>query len=158
MHFIFSGTLNIQHENLLSQFISKCVTCDLKCLWFTNVCWIIEKISYDDFKILTSSGRLKMLDLGKTIVTSKNGEVIPYESLLDHTPALRFLYLKYNQYLQLSQKFIEKICASNLEVFAVYQLPKNFEKEILLANVAKKKPNLRVHFFLNDMLFAVKDQ
>uniref|UniRef100_A0A914P0V1 Uncharacterized protein n=1 Tax=Panagrolaimus davidi TaxID=227884 RepID=A0A914P0V1_9BILA len=141
-----SGTLNVQHENLLSQFISKCIIFDLKCLnfnWLKNV-----KISYNDFKFLTSSGRLEKLDLGPTNVTSKNGEIIPYESLLDHTPALRRLCLEYNRYLILSQKFIEKICASNLEKFEVFKLPKNFEREAFLAYLAKKKPNLRVllHF------------
>uniref|UniRef100_A0A914QM03 Uncharacterized protein n=1 Tax=Panagrolaimus davidi TaxID=227884 RepID=A0A914QM03_9BILA len=137
------GTLNIRHENIFSQFISKCVIFDLKCLIFMNS---NEKISYDDFKVLTSSGRLETLDLGETIVTSNNGEIIPYESLLDHTPALRYLYLEYNQYLQLSQKFIDKICASNLKVLKVCQLPKKFERKALLAKMAKKKPNLRVYF------------
>uniref|UniRef100_A0A914R133 Uncharacterized protein n=1 Tax=Panagrolaimus davidi TaxID=227884 RepID=A0A914R133_9BILA len=139
-----SGKLNVQHENRLSQFISKCVICDLKDLIFTYNWRKVEKISYDDFKVLTSSGRLEMLDLGKTIVTSNTGEIIPYESLLDHTPALRYLYLEYNPYLEFSQKFIDKICASNLEVLGVYKLPENFEREALLANLAKGKPNLRV--------------
>uniref|UniRef100_A0A914Q1I8 Uncharacterized protein n=1 Tax=Panagrolaimus davidi TaxID=227884 RepID=A0A914Q1I8_9BILA len=139
-----SGALYIQHENLLSQFNSKCIIFDLKCLYFINQWWKIEKISYDDFKVLTSSGRLKTLDLGPTIVTSNNGEIVPYESLLDHTPSLRYLYLKYNNYLQLSQKFIEKICASNLEGFTISHFPKNFKREAFLANLAKKKPNLRV--------------
>uniref|UniRef100_A0A914PBK1 Uncharacterized protein n=1 Tax=Panagrolaimus davidi TaxID=227884 RepID=A0A914PBK1_9BILA len=139
-------TLCILHENLLSQFISKCVTCDLKCLDFVNNNWgKIEKISYDNFKALASSGRLEILDLGPTIVTSNNGEIIPYESLLDHTPELRCLCLKYNQYLQLSQKLIEKICASNLEKLILGGLPKNFERDALLAHIAKKKPNLQVH-------------
>uniref|UniRef100_A0AC35FR08 Uncharacterized protein n=1 Tax=Panagrolaimus sp. PS1159 TaxID=55785 RepID=A0AC35FR08_9BILA len=87
----FSGTLYIQHENLLSQFISKCVICDLKCLKFINNYW------------------------------------------------------EYNQHLKLSQKFIDKICASNLEEFVVYQLPENFKRETLLENMAKKKPNLHVY-------------
>uniref|UniRef100_A0A914QID0 Leucine-rich repeat domain-containing protein n=1 Tax=Panagrolaimus davidi TaxID=227884 RepID=A0A914QID0_9BILA len=73
-----------------------------------------------------------------------NGEIIPYESLLDHTPALRYLYLEYNQYLQMSQKFIEKICASNLEEFVVFKLPENFETNAFVTNMAKKKPNLHV--------------
>uniref|UniRef100_A0A914R020 Uncharacterized protein n=1 Tax=Panagrolaimus davidi TaxID=227884 RepID=A0A914R020_9BILA len=136
------GTLHIQHENLLSHFISKCVMFDLKCLnfnWTKNV-----KISYNDFKVLTSSGRLEKLDLGPTIVTSKNGEIIPYESLLNHTPALRRLCLEYNHYLKFSQKFIEKICASNLEKFEVFKLPINFKREALMSYMAKKKPNLRV--------------
>uniref|UniRef100_A0A914NXN5 Uncharacterized protein n=1 Tax=Panagrolaimus davidi TaxID=227884 RepID=A0A914NXN5_9BILA len=144
-----SGTLTIQKENLLSQFISKCVIFDLKDLTFVNnYWWKTGKISYDDFKVLTSSGRLEKLILCKTIVTSNNGEIIPYESLLDHTPALRYLCLNYNEDLELSQKFIDKICASNLKVFGVYQLPENFEREALLANFAKKKTNLRVllHF------------
>uniref|UniRef100_A0AC35FNU0 Uncharacterized protein n=1 Tax=Panagrolaimus sp. PS1159 TaxID=55785 RepID=A0AC35FNU0_9BILA len=118
---------------------------DLKCLIFINRRWIIEKISYDDFKFLTSSGRLEILYLCKTIVTSKTGEIIPYESLLDHTPELKRLSLEYNHYLQLSQKFIEKICASNLEEFGMYQLPINFETVAFLATLAKKKPKLRVH-------------
>uniref|UniRef100_A0A914PV50 Uncharacterized protein n=1 Tax=Panagrolaimus davidi TaxID=227884 RepID=A0A914PV50_9BILA len=138
------GTLHIGNESLLSQFISKCVTCDLKDLVFINK---IEKISYDDFKFLTSTGRLETLCLGQTIVTSNNGEIIPYESLLDHTPELRSLCLEYNQYLQLSQKFIDKICASNLKVFGVYELPENFERETLLAKIAKKKPNLQVYLY-----------
>uniref|UniRef100_A0A914PNC1 Uncharacterized protein n=1 Tax=Panagrolaimus davidi TaxID=227884 RepID=A0A914PNC1_9BILA len=142
-----SGELYINRGDLLTQFISKCVICDLKELTFTNTNWyMIEKISYDDFKFLTSSGRLEILSLGKKIVTSNTGEIIPYESLLDHTPALQYLRLEYNQNLQLSQKFIEKICASNLEVFEVYQLPKDFEREALLAKMEKKKPNLRVYF------------
>uniref|UniRef100_A0A914PFM7 Uncharacterized protein n=1 Tax=Panagrolaimus davidi TaxID=227884 RepID=A0A914PFM7_9BILA len=91
---------------------------------------------------------METLCLGHTIVTSNNGEIIPYETLLDHTPALQYFSLKYNQYLQLSQKFFEKICASNLKEFEVFELPENFERETLLANFAKKKPNLRVllHF------------
>uniref|UniRef100_A0A914QT56 Uncharacterized protein n=1 Tax=Panagrolaimus davidi TaxID=227884 RepID=A0A914QT56_9BILA len=140
-----SGTLNIQHENILSPFVSKCVIFDLKCLIFGNKWWGIEKISYDDFKALTSFGRLEKLDLGSTIVTSDNGEIIPYDSLLDHTPALRFLRLVYNPYQQLSQKFIEKICASNLEYFKIFELPKNFKGETFLAQIAKKKPNLQVY-------------
>uniref|UniRef100_A0A914PV17 Uncharacterized protein n=1 Tax=Panagrolaimus davidi TaxID=227884 RepID=A0A914PV17_9BILA len=144
-----SGRLNIRKENLLSQFISKCVTCDLKWLIFiNNNWWKIEKISYDDFKVLTSTGRLEKLDLGKTTVTSNNGEIIPYESLLDHTPALHYLCLEYNENLKLSQKFIEKICASNLEKLEVFKLPEYFKREAFLANMAKKKPNLRVHLFL----------
>uniref|UniRef100_A0A914P259 Uncharacterized protein n=1 Tax=Panagrolaimus davidi TaxID=227884 RepID=A0A914P259_9BILA len=88
------GTFYIQHERLLSQFISKCVIVDLKDLTFiNNKWWKIGKISYDDFKFLTSSGRLEKLDLCKTIVTSNNGKIIPYESLLDHTPELRCLRL-----------------------------------------------------------------
>uniref|UniRef100_A0A914Q3H5 Uncharacterized protein n=1 Tax=Panagrolaimus davidi TaxID=227884 RepID=A0A914Q3H5_9BILA len=138
------GTLFIQEKDLVSQFISKCVVCDLKDLIFINDWWKTRKISYADFKFLTSSGRLEKLILGTTIVTSNNGEIIPYESLLDHTPTLRYLFLNYNQYLKLSQKFIEKICASNLEEFGVYRLPKNFETEAFLTNIAKKKPNLRV--------------
>uniref|UniRef100_A0A914R8F6 Uncharacterized protein n=1 Tax=Panagrolaimus davidi TaxID=227884 RepID=A0A914R8F6_9BILA len=130
-----TGTLYIREENHFSQFISKCLICDLKCLIFYF--WEIQKISYDDFKVLTSSGRLEILDLGPTIVTSKNGEIIPYDSLLDHTPALRYLRLEYNQNLQLSQKFIEKICASNLEYFKIFELPENFESEALLAYLAK---------------------
>uniref|UniRef100_A0A914QR31 Uncharacterized protein n=1 Tax=Panagrolaimus davidi TaxID=227884 RepID=A0A914QR31_9BILA len=143
-----SGELFIQHENLISQFISKCVTCDLKSLFFSNHYWYKNKIiSYDDFKFLTSSGRLEILNLGPTIVTSNNGEIIPYESLLDYTPALRYLSLNYNQNLQLSQKFIEKICSSNMEVFGVYQLPENFGRKAFLANLAKKKPNLQVRLY-----------
>uniref|UniRef100_A0A914PAM8 Uncharacterized protein n=1 Tax=Panagrolaimus davidi TaxID=227884 RepID=A0A914PAM8_9BILA len=142
-----SGTLYIREKNLLSQFISKCVLCDLKCVFFTNDYWINEKISYDDFTALTSSGRLEKLGLGNTIATLNNGEIVPYESLLEHTPALRCLCLKCNQYLQLSQKFMEKICASNLEKFTVFQLPVNFETKAFLANMAKKKPQLRVRLF-----------
>uniref|UniRef100_A0AC35FWY1 Uncharacterized protein n=1 Tax=Panagrolaimus sp. PS1159 TaxID=55785 RepID=A0AC35FWY1_9BILA len=138
------GTLIIQHENLVSQFISKCVTCDLKDLFCNNGMWKILKISYDDFKFLTSSGRLKRLRLGNTIVVSNNGEIIPYETLFDHTPALRYFCLEYNKDLKMSQKFYEKICASNLEEFIVYELPENFEREAFLANMAKK-PNLRVY-------------
>uniref|UniRef100_A0A914Q4M3 Uncharacterized protein n=1 Tax=Panagrolaimus davidi TaxID=227884 RepID=A0A914Q4M3_9BILA len=139
------GTFFIEEGNHLSQFISKCVICDLKCLCFTISWKSIKKISYDDFKVLTSSGRLEKLDLGPTIVTSNNGEIIPYEYLLDHTPELRSLCLNYNEDLELSQKFIEKICASNLKAFTVFQLPKNFKREAFLANLAKKKPQLRVH-------------
>uniref|UniRef100_A0A914QB32 Uncharacterized protein n=1 Tax=Panagrolaimus davidi TaxID=227884 RepID=A0A914QB32_9BILA len=139
------GTLYIREKNLLSQFISKCVLYDLKCIFFTNHYWINEKFSYDDFNVLTSSGGLEKLGLGNTIVTSNTGRIIPYESLLDHTPALRSLCLEYNNYLKLSQKFIEKICASNLEKFTVYKLPENFETKAFLANMANKKPQLRVH-------------
>uniref|UniRef100_A0AC35GMT6 Uncharacterized protein n=1 Tax=Panagrolaimus sp. PS1159 TaxID=55785 RepID=A0AC35GMT6_9BILA len=141
-----NGTLYIGHENLLSQFISKSVIFDLKCLNFiNNNWWKTGKISYNDFKVLTLSGHLKKLSLVKTIVNSNNGEIIPYESLLDHTPTLRYFSLECNNYLKFSQKFIEKICASNLKEFKVFQLPKNFETEAFLANMAKKKPNLRVH-------------
>uniref|UniRef100_A0AC35GCT7 Uncharacterized protein n=1 Tax=Panagrolaimus sp. PS1159 TaxID=55785 RepID=A0AC35GCT7_9BILA len=140
-----NGTLYIRKENFLSHFISKCVTCDLKSLIFG---WCInEKVTYDDFKFLTSSGLLEKLCLGKTIITSNNGEIIPYETLLEHTPALRFLYLEYNNYLKLSHKFIDKICASNLEVLKVCQLPENFERDAILAYLAKKKPNLRARLF-----------
>uniref|UniRef100_A0AC35GIK8 Uncharacterized protein n=1 Tax=Panagrolaimus sp. PS1159 TaxID=55785 RepID=A0AC35GIK8_9BILA len=152
------GTLDIRHENSLSQFISKCVACDLKCLYLPNNWWKIGKISYDDFKVLTSSGRLERLSLGETIVTSDNGEIIPYEFHLEHTPSLRILCLKYNNCLQLSQKFTEKICASKFEIFQVFELPKKFKREALLAKMAKKKPNLLVELFSNNMFLAVKDQ
>uniref|UniRef100_A0AC35FJE4 Uncharacterized protein n=1 Tax=Panagrolaimus sp. PS1159 TaxID=55785 RepID=A0AC35FJE4_9BILA len=89
----------------------------------------LEKFSYDDFKFFTSSGCLEEFGLCKTIVTSNTGEIIPYESLLDHTPALRILRFVYNQNLQLPQKFIEKVCASNLEKFVVFKVPENFERQ-----------------------------
>uniref|UniRef100_A0AC35EVN6 Uncharacterized protein n=1 Tax=Panagrolaimus sp. PS1159 TaxID=55785 RepID=A0AC35EVN6_9BILA len=79
-----SGKLSVWDGRALPKLISKIIVCDIKCLHL-----YAPRISYSAFKFLTASGKLKELELKKTIVTLKNGFVVPYEILLENTPNLR---------------------------------------------------------------------
>uniref|UniRef100_A0A914QW89 Homing endonuclease LAGLIDADG domain-containing protein n=1 Tax=Panagrolaimus davidi TaxID=227884 RepID=A0A914QW89_9BILA len=72
----------------LSHFISKIIICDIKQLKCFNL-----RILYDEFKFLTSSGRVENVELKDTFVTSKKGEIISYENLLGLLPSLMYLKL-----------------------------------------------------------------
>uniref|UniRef100_A0A914P0J0 Uncharacterized protein n=1 Tax=Panagrolaimus davidi TaxID=227884 RepID=A0A914P0J0_9BILA len=84
----FKGQLEVNSEVLLPQLISKIIICDITHLNFSAI-----RISYNSFIFLTASERLQELDLDEITVTSKNGEIVPYEDLLDHVPFLRHLKL-----------------------------------------------------------------
>uniref|UniRef100_A0A914PWA7 Uncharacterized protein n=1 Tax=Panagrolaimus davidi TaxID=227884 RepID=A0A914PWA7_9BILA len=76
-------TFHVYFDNLLPQLISKILICDLKRLQISSC----VKLSFDDFKFLTSSKSFLELYLyGK--VVDKDGTV-PYETLLDNVPSLR---------------------------------------------------------------------
>uniref|UniRef100_A0A914Q5D7 Uncharacterized protein n=1 Tax=Panagrolaimus davidi TaxID=227884 RepID=A0A914Q5D7_9BILA len=101
--------------------------------------------NYLAFKFLTASGKIKELELNQTIVTLKNGNVVPYEILLQHTPNLRVLKITYDPQKRLSKKVVLKICESNLEKLVLEGLTGDFKFESFLAAIAKKKPNLDIH-------------
>uniref|UniRef100_A0A914PNY3 Uncharacterized protein n=1 Tax=Panagrolaimus davidi TaxID=227884 RepID=A0A914PNY3_9BILA len=83
-----SGTLTIGHEIHLSQLIPKIAICDLKRLILNS-----QKVFFEDFKCLTSSDNFKELELHSTIIYYKNGEIVPYEIILDSIPSLYSLQM-----------------------------------------------------------------
>uniref|UniRef100_A0A914Q4A2 Uncharacterized protein n=1 Tax=Panagrolaimus davidi TaxID=227884 RepID=A0A914Q4A2_9BILA len=132
-------TFRVYFENLVPQLISKIVICDLKYLYISPS----AKLSFDDFRFLTSSKSFSELSVyGK--VVDKDG-IIPYETLLDNVPSLRHFFISRLSPLQLTNNFFEKFCASNLEMLSLYDLTKFFDVEAFL-NSMKKKPNLFIHF------------
>uniref|UniRef100_A0A914QIK7 Uncharacterized protein n=1 Tax=Panagrolaimus davidi TaxID=227884 RepID=A0A914QIK7_9BILA len=134
------GTLRVYNEVLLPEFISKIVISNLKCLYLYE-----QKILFDDFKFLTVE--LEELGLNLTAIVSNNGEIIPYQNLLDHLPSLRCLNLEYDPSNRLSKKLAERICLSNLKILTLYNLSANFKFQALLTFMAKKKPNLFIKLF-----------
>uniref|UniRef100_A0A914R056 Uncharacterized protein n=1 Tax=Panagrolaimus davidi TaxID=227884 RepID=A0A914R056_9BILA len=135
-----SGRLSVWDGRALPKLISKIIVCDIKYL-----CLSTPRISYSAFKFLTASGKLKELELEKTIVTLKNGFVVPYETLLENTPKLRILKMTYDPQKRLSKKIVQKICESNLEKLVLDGLTDDFKLESFLDVIAKKKPNLDIH-------------
>uniref|UniRef100_A0A914PIL8 Uncharacterized protein n=1 Tax=Panagrolaimus davidi TaxID=227884 RepID=A0A914PIL8_9BILA len=121
----------------LSHFISKIIICDIKQL----ICYKL-RILYDEFKFLTSSGKVKKVELEETFVTSKKDEIISYAELLGLVPSLTHLKLDYYDDA-ISQKFVEKICASNLERLELCRLTDEFDFEEFLTSM-KRKPNLEI--------------
>uniref|UniRef100_A0A914QTT3 Uncharacterized protein n=1 Tax=Panagrolaimus davidi TaxID=227884 RepID=A0A914QTT3_9BILA len=134
-----SRYLLIYTDNVLPRLISKIIICDLKYLLLT-----LLRISFNDFKFLTSSVNFKKLLLNRAIVFSKNDEIVPYECLLDHVPYLQELRLSHILSSEISKVFIEKICSSNMKKLAFSDIDEKFEFESILASL-KKKPNLDVH-------------
>uniref|UniRef100_A0A914QHF3 Uncharacterized protein n=1 Tax=Panagrolaimus davidi TaxID=227884 RepID=A0A914QHF3_9BILA len=135
-----SGKLSVHDGNALPKLISKIIVCDIKYL-----CLRTPRISYIAFKFLTSSGKLKELELKKTIVTLENGDIVPYETLLENTPKLRVLNITYDPRKRLSKNVVQKICELNLEKLVLDDLTGCFKLESFLAAIAKKKPNLDIH-------------
>uniref|UniRef100_A0AC35FTJ5 Uncharacterized protein n=1 Tax=Panagrolaimus sp. PS1159 TaxID=55785 RepID=A0AC35FTJ5_9BILA len=135
-----SGKLSVLNGMALPILISKIIVCDIKIL-----CLCTPRITFGEFKFLTASGKLKELELIKTIIIWENGIIVPYEILLGHTPYLRFLKMTYNPQKRLSKKIVEKICELNLEILVLDRLTDDFKLESFLVVVAKKKPNLDIH-------------
>uniref|UniRef100_A0A914PUP5 Uncharacterized protein n=1 Tax=Panagrolaimus davidi TaxID=227884 RepID=A0A914PUP5_9BILA len=138
-----SRKLSVWDGIALPKLISKIIVCDIK-----SLCLRTPRISYTAFKFLTASGKIKELELNQTIVTLKNGNVVPYEILLQHTPNLRVLKITYDPQKRLSKKLVDKICESNLENLELGSLTGDFKFESFLAAIAKKKPNfdINLHF------------
>uniref|UniRef100_A0A914QMT6 Uncharacterized protein n=1 Tax=Panagrolaimus davidi TaxID=227884 RepID=A0A914QMT6_9BILA len=128
---------HVHYENLLPQLISKVVICNLKYLNISRS----AKLSFDDFKFLTSSKSFSQLNLHGKVV-DKDG-IVPYEILLENVPSLRHFFIRPS--LQFTDNFFEKFCASDLETLYLFGLTKFFDVETFL-NSMKKKPNLCIHF------------
>uniref|UniRef100_A0AC35FZS6 Uncharacterized protein n=1 Tax=Panagrolaimus sp. PS1159 TaxID=55785 RepID=A0AC35FZS6_9BILA len=134
-----SGTLTIGHEIHLSQLIPKIAICDLKRLILNS-----QKVFFEDFKFLTSSENLKELELHSSIIYYKNGEIVPYEIILDSIPSLFSLQMDYDPKRKMPEAFIKKIFASNLAKLSLRSLSANFGFEEFLTLVAKEKPKLDI--------------
>uniref|UniRef100_A0A914PHX9 DUF38 domain-containing protein n=1 Tax=Panagrolaimus davidi TaxID=227884 RepID=A0A914PHX9_9BILA len=133
-------TFHVHYENLLPQLISKILICDLKHLLISPP----AKVSFDDFKFLTSSKSFSELSLYGKIV-DKDG-IVPYEILLENVPSLRHFSISRLSPLHLTNNFFEKFCASNLEMLSLWNLTEFFDVEPFL-NSMKKKPNLHIYFY-----------
>uniref|UniRef100_A0AC35F8V1 Uncharacterized protein n=1 Tax=Panagrolaimus sp. PS1159 TaxID=55785 RepID=A0AC35F8V1_9BILA len=121
--------------------MSKTVACELE-----NLILKAQQISFDGFKFLISSGKIKRLELYNSNVIKGNDEIVPYEDLLDLIPSLRTLELNYNPTRKFSPKFAEKNCFSNLENFKINELTKDFDFEEFL-NSLKRKPKININLF-----------
>uniref|UniRef100_A0A914PKN7 Uncharacterized protein n=1 Tax=Panagrolaimus davidi TaxID=227884 RepID=A0A914PKN7_9BILA len=128
----------VRYDNLLPQLISKILVCNLKRLHISPD----AKVSFNDFKFLTSSKSFFELDLHGKVV-DKDG-IVPYETLLENVPSLRTFFISRLSPLQLTKRFFDKFCASNLEILFLCYLTKFFDVEPFL-NSMKKKPNLHIH-------------
>uniref|UniRef100_A0A914PMZ2 Uncharacterized protein n=1 Tax=Panagrolaimus davidi TaxID=227884 RepID=A0A914PMZ2_9BILA len=85
----FSDGICVEDGSLLPQLMSKTVACELETLTLKA-----QQISFDGFKFLISSGKIKRLELHNSCVINENDEIIPYEDLLDLIiPSLRTLEL-----------------------------------------------------------------
>uniref|UniRef100_A0A914PXT2 DUF38 domain-containing protein n=1 Tax=Panagrolaimus davidi TaxID=227884 RepID=A0A914PXT2_9BILA len=128
-------------SQLLPQLMSKTVACELEYLILKA-----QRIPFDGFKFLISSGKVKRLELHSSNVINENDEIVPYEDLLDLIPSLRTFELNYNPTRKFSPKFVEKICDSNLEDFNINELTEDFDFEEFL-NSLKKKPKLNINLY-----------
>uniref|UniRef100_A0A914PMN8 Uncharacterized protein n=1 Tax=Panagrolaimus davidi TaxID=227884 RepID=A0A914PMN8_9BILA len=105
------------------------------------------KLSFEDIKFLTSSKFFSELSLYGKIV-DRDG-IVPYEILLENVPSLRQFSIYRLSPLQLTKRFFEKFCASNLEMLSLCDLTKFFDVESFL-NSMKKKPNLHIYFYFEN--------
>uniref|UniRef100_A0A914PSB4 FBD domain-containing protein n=1 Tax=Panagrolaimus davidi TaxID=227884 RepID=A0A914PSB4_9BILA len=77
------------HLNFVISLIPKIFACELKCLIF----YYLTNIEYAHFKLLTLFGKVEKLALIESTIIYNNGEIVPYENLLDHVPVLQRLKL-----------------------------------------------------------------
>uniref|UniRef100_A0A914Q1Q3 Uncharacterized protein n=1 Tax=Panagrolaimus davidi TaxID=227884 RepID=A0A914Q1Q3_9BILA len=82
----FSGEICVEDGSLLPQLMSKTVACQHEKLILKA-----QQISFEGFKFLISSGKVKRLELHSSSVINENDEIVPYEDLLDLIPSLRNL-------------------------------------------------------------------
>uniref|UniRef100_A0A914R3K3 Uncharacterized protein n=1 Tax=Panagrolaimus davidi TaxID=227884 RepID=A0A914R3K3_9BILA len=136
-------TFRVYFDNLLPQLISKIVFCDLSFLHISSS----VKVSFEDFKFLTSSESFFELHLHGKVVDKD--EIIPYEILLENVPSLRHFSISRLSSLHLTKRFYEKFCVSNLKILNLWNLTKFFDIEPFL-NSMKKKPNLRIYFHFEE--------
>uniref|UniRef100_A0A914PWR5 DUF38 domain-containing protein n=1 Tax=Panagrolaimus davidi TaxID=227884 RepID=A0A914PWR5_9BILA len=137
----FSDEICVEDGSLLPQLMSKTVACELEHLIIKA-----QQISFEGFKFLISSGKVKRLKLYNSSVINENDEIVPYEDLFDLIPSLRNLELNYDPKRKFSPKFLEKICDSNLEDLNINELTEDFDFEEFL-NSLKKKPKFDIHLY-----------
>ena len=100
-----------------------------------------QSISFDEFKVFTSSSVIDSLSLNKTIVKDKNGTIIPIETLVELLPSLQ--KFEYNNVPdEEGLQTITSETAANLiaiphflqiKKFFIREIPEPFEFEVFFA-------------------------
>uniref|UniRef100_A0AC35F5Y5 DUF38 domain-containing protein n=1 Tax=Panagrolaimus sp. PS1159 TaxID=55785 RepID=A0AC35F5Y5_9BILA len=76
-------------DNIVSRLIPKIVVCDILWLKLYN-----QKMTYDEFKFLTASGNVEILELCNTDITHKNGDFVDVHTLLGCVPNIFEFFLR----------------------------------------------------------------
>uniref|UniRef100_A0A914QFM5 DUF3822 family protein n=1 Tax=Panagrolaimus davidi TaxID=227884 RepID=A0A914QFM5_9BILA len=129
-------------SNLISRLIPKIAVCDFKRLSLFD-----QKITFDEFRFLTDSEKLKYLDLFDTIITFENGNPVFIDTLFKSLPNVKEINYHNHEVPIFSNDFVytfKDINVPKLEYFNLNMI--SFSYFVLFTKFMDKNPNIKYIF------------